>query len=291
MGTVRAFLAAWTKRLTESGIDSPQLSAELLLAAALDIERQELLKQRILHPEQPLAGAAETKAQSLLLRRLAGEPAAYILGRKEFYGRDFLVTPATLIPRPETELLIEEALRYASGYSGARCLQFADLGTGSGCIAVTFALEYPNSTGVAVDISREALAVARRNAHLHAASNLNFVQGDFTLPIFHDGAFDLIISNPPYISDDEYAALSPEVRDYEPKSALVPGPQGLEHAMALAEKAAKALRSGGLLLMEIGWQQAEAVRRIFTEQQGLWRDTTILLDLSNKYRVLYSLRA
>lgn len=291
MGTVRAFLTSWTGQLSEAGIDSPRLSTELLVAAALDFERQDLLKQLILHPDQPLAAEPEATARAMLLRRLAGEPASYILGRKEFYGRDFMVTPATLIPRPETELLIDEALNYASSFTRASRLLFADLGTGSGCIAVTFALEYPASLGVALDISQDALAVAQRNARRHFLDSLAFAQADFTRPLFHDAAFDLIISNPPYISEQEYAGLSPEVRGYEPKSALVPGPQGLEHAQALAEKAGLALRSGGLFLLEIGWQQADDVRRIFMGQKGLWRDITILRDLSDAYRVVHSLRA
>lgn len=291
MGTVRAFLTSWTGRLDEAGIDSPRLSAELLVAAALNFERQDLLKNLILHPDQSLSAESENAARAMLLRRLAGEPASYILGRKEFYGRDFMVTSATLIPRPETELLIEQALRYASSFTSPRRLLFADLGTGSGCIAATFALEYPASLGVAVDISPDALAVAQRNARRHTLDNLAFVRGDFTQPLFLDATFDLIISNPPYISEADYDELSPEVRDYEPKGALVPGPQGLEHARVLAEKAGLALRSGGLCLLEIGWQQADAVLQIFMDQKGLWRDITILRDLSDNYRVLYSLRA
>ncbi|WP_372435019.1 N5-glutamine methyltransferase family protein, partial [Nitratidesulfovibrio oxamicus] len=220
--------------------DAPRLTAELLVARALDLPRSDLLLRLALHPASPVPHDALAHVATLLARRATGEPTAHILGEREFYGRDFLVTPATLIPRPETELLVETALSLAP--RGAR---FADCGTGTGCIAVTLCAERDDLRGMACDISPDALAVAARNtvahlgggmkpdgahpgqsvpdaARLAAFQRCQPVLADFTHPLFRDNVLDLLISNPPYVSEAEHAGLTPEVRDREPRTALVP---------------------------------------------------------------------
>ena len=269
----------------EAGLDSPRLSAELLLRHVLGISRVELAA----YPEKPVPEAALGRLEGLLRRRLQGEPVAYLLGTREFFGRDFHVSPATLIPRPETEHLIEAAL--AAFPDASRKIRFADLGTGSGCIAVTLCAERPAWQGIALDLSGRALAVARRNAARHKIHRLLFTRADFTACPLAADSLDLVVSNPPYVSRAEYATLSPEVRDFEPVSALVPAfaddggrsghshdhealstlaiqspqapraalpplePAGLEHLQAVAKAAFSALKPGGLLLMEHGQVQ------------------------------------
>ena len=197
------------------GVDSPRLSAELLLRHVLGISRVELATR----PESAVPAAALTRLEGLLRRRVQGEPVAYLIGQREFFGRDFIVTPATLIPRPETEILVETALEALP----AAGVAFADLGTGSGCIAVTLCAERPGWRGIALDRSGRALSVAGRNARRHdTAGRLAFVRGDFLAPCLAPESLDLVVSNPPYVSLTEYAALSPEVRDFEPVTALVP---------------------------------------------------------------------
>lgn len=266
------------------GTEAPRRAAELLLCSVLNISRVEL----ITHPERGVPPDAGARLDGLLERRLSGEPVAYLLGWREFYGRSFEVSAATLIPRPESECLVDEAL----GRLPENALSFADLGTGSACLAVTLAAERPLWRGVAADISEQALNTARRNAErLDTAERLTFVCADFTTPAFvpdfrsagHAG-LDLVISNPPYVSEAEYAALDPGVRAYEPKTALVPGPSGLEHARAVAEAAWQILRPGGLLLMEHGAAQGEAVRALCTPER--WRDVRTGQDLAGLDRYL-----
>ncbi|MEW5773573.1 MAG: peptide chain release factor N(5)-glutamine methyltransferase [Thermodesulfobacteriota bacterium] len=259
--TVRDILQKSTAFLAERGVDSPALSAQLLLGKALGLSRLDLLLQS----DRPLDEAELAAARELVRRRGRGEPAAYILGEKEFFGLAFAVTPATLIPRPETEHIVEEAeARFARDAE----LAFADLGTGGGCLAVTLAVRFPQSRGLAVDLSAEALAVARGNAARHGVGErLRFLEGDFTdlagLGVA-PASLDLVVANPPYVSEAEYAAVSPEVRDFEPRTALVPGPSGLEAIAALAPGVRAALRDGGWLLLEMGWTQAAAVRGILS---------------------------
>ncbi|MCH5276755.1 MAG: peptide chain release factor N(5)-glutamine methyltransferase [Desulfovibrionaceae bacterium] len=270
------------------GTEAPRRAAELLLCSVLNITRVALMT----HPERELPPDAGERLAGLLKRRLAGEPVAYLLGRREFYGRSFDVDPSTLIPRPESECLVDEALARLP----ERAVHFADLGTGSGCLAVTLAAERPLWRGVAVDISEHALHMARRNAErLGAADRLTFVLADFTLPAFlpdfppdspdaNHAGLDLVISNPPYVSEAEYAALDPGVRDYEPKTALLSGPAGLEHARAVVELAWRILRPGGLVLMEHGAAQGEAARALCAPRR--WREVRTLRDLAGLDRCL-----
>ncbi len=302
--------------------DAPRLTAELFMAQALGLPRQDLLLRLAMHPASPVENDTRAHIAALLARRAAGEPTAHILGEREFYGRDFLVTPATLIPRPETELLVEAALSLAP--HGAR---FADCGTGTGCIAVTLCAERADMHGVACDISPEALAVAARNMATHlggalwqdgaqpdhnapvaarraAFSRCQPVLADFTRPLFRHGSLDLLVSNPPYVSEAEHAGLTPEVRDREPLAALVPcagcglddaataqgRADGLGHARVLVAEAGQVLRPGGLFLMEFGCAQGRAVADLFTPHAPLWADVDIRRDLAGLDRYVVARR-
>lgn len=315
--TIRERLHAFTRLLRESGVDSPRLSAEVLLAHALGLGRGELLKRLILEPDAPLSHEKGLLAEKLALRRARGEPVAYITGIKEFYGRDFVVSPATLVPRPETELLVDLALEEAHRHPADQGGLFADFGTGTGCIAVNLALALPRWQGLALDVSREALSAARTNARRHNVRNLGLVRADFLFPPLAPARLDLLVSNPPYVSEEEYAVLDREVRDFEPKSALVPSlPRsgaraflpagrddetarsgraedvlfspgamtGIEHAVIILQKASELLKPGGLLLMEIGHTQARPLLDALVP--GTWTEGTVHKDLAGLDRVL-----
>ncbi len=247
--TIAALLAEGRMRLTQSA--SPALDARLLLQRATGLSHEEI----VCSPARETSAGATFRA--LIERRAAFEPVSRILGERYFYGRVFKITPAVLDPRPETEILVEEALR--AGPSNARIL---DLGTGSGAIIVTLLAEWPMATGVATDVSAEALAVARENAaRLLGPGRLAFRQADWFQGV--DGAFDLIVSNPPYIGGGEIAGLSPDVRQYDPPGALNGGFDGLDAYRSIAATARSHLARGGSLLMEIGAGQKGDVERLF----------------------------
>lgn len=275
----------WKIRATArlAGTEAPATVAALLLCHVLGIDKVAL----VAHSEEEVPADAERRLEALLARRLAGEPAAYLLGRREFYGRDFFVDSGTLIPRPETEHLVEAALEF---FGDRRDVRFLDLGTGSGCIAVTLAAERPTWRGAAVDISSAALKTARKNAEANGAADaVTFVEADFTGPLpFACGSFDLVVSNPPYISEEEYAGLDPGVRNFEPRSALVPGPSGLEHPRAVEAAARALLKEGGLLLMEHGCLQGDACRALCSD--AYWKDMRTGRDLAGKDRFLFAVR-
>ena len=275
---LRRALAAAEAVLRAADVDSPRLSAQLMAACSLGVERQDLL----LRLDNPLTAEESARLEALTARRAGGEPAAYILGTREFYGLDFAVSPSVLIPRPETELVVEEALRLFPPDSPVR---FADLGTGSGALAVTLAALRPAWRGLALDRSADALAVARANAAAHGVlPRLLTVRADFAaLPAPLSG-FDLVVSNPPYVSEAEWEGLSREVASFEPRCALVAGATGLEAAAVLTPAAAKALRPGGVLLMEIGAGQGEAAQALLRDQ-GAWRRVQVLPDLAGRDRV------
>ena len=275
---LKEFLREATARLVRAGADAPRLSAQLLACRVLDCTRLELELRAddALSPQQQAAFAA------LLDRRVLGEPVARILGEREFYGRSFAVTGATLVPRPETELLVELALARLP----AAKLVVADLGTGTGCLGVSLCAERPAWKAVLADISAPALRVAADNAGRHGvAQRVLLVRGDLCAPLLQAASLEGIVSNPPYISEAEYRTLSPEVRDFDPRSALVPGASGLEHIRALAVRAAEALRPGGLLLMEFGAEQGRAVEEIFCGRPD-WADIRIHKDLAGLERCL-----
>lgn len=259
--TVRDCVAQARARLEQAGVDSPALSAEILTAHVLGMRRLDIL----VHADKAVAAPDLARIQECVERRAAGEPVAYLLGEKEFFGYDFYVDRFTLVPRPETELLIEAV---QSIFPRDAAFQFADLGTGSGCIAVTLALEFPGAQGCALDLSEGALAVAQKNAERHGvASRVEMRHADFGSDFAPEASLDLIVSNPPYVSEDEYAEVSVEVADFEPKTALVPAEgegrsDGLECVRRLAPHVARLLRPGGWFLMEYGWKQGPAVAEI-----------------------------
>lgn len=275
----------WKIRATArlAGTEAPAAVAALLLCHVLGIDKVAL----VAHGEEEIPSRDEDTLESLLARRLAGEPVAYILGKREFYGRDFLVNRHTLIPRPETEHLVEAALDF---FRGQEQIRFLDLGTGSGCIAVTLAAERPLWRGTAVDVSPLALETAKSNAErLGAAERMTFLYADFTKPLpLEAQSFDLVVSNPPYISEEEYAALDAGVRNFEPRSALVPGPEGLEHPRAVEAAARALLKEGGLFLMEHGHLQGEACRALCPD--AYWKDVRTGRDLAGKDRFLFAVR-
>jgi release factor glutamine methyltransferase len=263
--SLRTFIQQAREALITAGIDADEatLDAELLARHALGWDRATLIARL---PEAA-PEAFEHRFRPLVERRLRREPMAYILGIQEFWGRDFHVASGVLIPRPETELLVEEALAWAGeGGGSGRPLCVVDVGTGSGCLAITMALELPRASVHATDISSTALRIAEVNARDHGAE-VQFHSGALLSGV--PSALDLIVSNPPYVTRHEYAGLPPEVRAFEPESALVAGEDGLAVIRALLEAAGSTLRRGGRLLMEIGYGQAEAVTALIREQPAL----------------------
>jgi release factor glutamine methyltransferase len=246
----------WTAGyLKEKGIEGGRLDAELLLSDALSLDRVGLY----LNYDRPLTTAELGFFRQRVGRRARREPLQYILGRVEFWSLPFVVNPAVLIPRPDTEILVEEALKRASAEAA-----ILDVGTGSGAIAVALAHELPGAAVEGVDISPAALEVAAENARRNGVDG-RVRLGEADLARLPEGPFDLIVSNPPYIPSDELAALMPEVRDFEPRLALDGGGDGLESYRLLARQAPSRLRSGGWLLLETGAGQAPAVRELLAE--------------------------
>jgi len=270
------------------------------------------------HPEESLDPAAAEKFRALIARRAAGEPVQYLTGKQEFWGLEFEVTPAVLIPRPETEHVVEVALARL-GERGIKIhmdtgapretLRVADVGTGSGCLAVALAWELPHAEVVATDISEPALEIARRNAARHGvAERVHFLQHDLLTGLAQTDPsgvvarhamaastqnrplFDLIVSNPPYIARNEAEQLQREVRDHEPHAALFGGPTGTEMYQRLIDQARDQLRDHGILVLELGHDSAERVRGIF-DAQPAWTKVAITMDLAGIPRVLAAERA
>ena len=283
--TVRELLQGAEGYLAAERVDSPGLSAQMLVAHVLGVERLGLL----LTPGRAVSAGEERRIWELVRRRGRGESAAAIVGRKEFYGLEFRVTGDVLVPRPETELLLEAAEERFPGARKGENLRFADLGTGSGCLAVTAAVRFPAAVGIALDASARALKVARGNAAAHSVgSRLLFAQGDFAAVGCREGVFGLVLANPPYVSAREFEELSREVRCFEPRGALVPegrGETGLEAMEVLVPEAWRMLRAGGVLLMEIGAGQGQAAVELVA-QRGTWADVVLLPDLAGSDRAI-----
>ena len=256
--TLRDHLVAAKARLAAAGIETSEAARDaLLLATHATGWSRAAIHARDTDPPPPGFAAAYG---SLIDRRTRREPIAYITGVQEFWNRDFSVSPAVLIPRPETELIIEEALSCVFGLA-------ADIGTGSGCLAVTLAAECPRARFIATDTSTGALATARANALRHAvADRIEFRETRYLDGVA--GRFDLIVSNPPYVTDDEYVSLAPEVR-CEPRTALASGPDGLDDIRGVLVAAAAQLAPGGRLLLEIGHHHAEALAVLLEASQHL----------------------
>lgn len=257
-------------------MDAPRLTAEVLLAALLDRPRAWLYA----HPEEILAADALARYEAMVAERAAGRPLQYITGRQEFYGREFLVTPAVLIPRPETEHLIEAALEIAGDAH-----RIVDVGCGSGAIAVTLSLEMRRKVW-ATEISLPALAVAAENARRHDAA-VELVACDL-VSAFAAATLDLVVSNPPYVAEDEFAALAREVREHEPRLALLAGRDGLDVYRRLIGEAWRVLRPGGWLVVELGWKALEPVRALL---EAGWEERRVWPDLAGRPRVLAARRA
>jgi release factor glutamine methyltransferase len=252
--------------------ESPRLDAELLLARSLDVARSYLFA----HPEEPMDPGAVARFREVLDKRVEGMPMAYITGEKEFWSMTLMVNPATLVPRPDTETLVDQALNRISRRAAMRIV---DLGTGSGAVALAIARERPLCQVVATDISTDALAVARLNARELAIPNVEFVAGHWIEPIA-GRTFDLVISNPPYVAsaDPHLAALR-----HEPTSALAAGADGLDAIREIAATAMSVLKPGGDLLIEHGADQADSVAAILRDNG--WTESSTVRDLSGQPRV------
>ena len=261
--TIKALLAWTTTFLQEKGFEAAKREAEILLAHVLGGKRMDLF---VRFDEQP-TDAERTKFRELIHRRVAGWPVAYLVGSREFYLLSFDVDPAVLVPRPDTETLVLEAIKRLKPLAAPAVL---DVGTGSGCIAVSLAHQKKDARVTATDVSPDALAVARRNATKHGvADRMAFLQGDLFAPLPAGDTFDLIASNPPYIAQSEFAALAPDVRDHEPRLALDGGPDGLAFYRRIANGVVPFLKPGGSLLLEIGYTQYDAVRSLLAERPEL----------------------
>jgi release factor glutamine methyltransferase len=270
MTTLHAALAAATTQLSPS--PTARRDAELLLMHVAQLTRADLLT----HPDRQLTECQHTAYQQALARRARQEPVQYITGSQEFYGRPFAVSPAVLIPRPETEHLVEAALALEP-----RPKTILDIGTGSSILAITLALEIPAATVTAVDISPDALVIARQNADaLDAADQIRFLESDLFSRVEQE-QYDCIVSNPPYVATTE--PLEPQVRDYEPPAALYAGTDGLAIYRRLIPGAAHHLASGGHLLLEIGQGQREAIAQLLTESG--YKDIRFHADLQGIARV------
>ncbi|WP_414485599.1 peptide chain release factor N(5)-glutamine methyltransferase [Stenotrophomonas sp. EMP41] len=271
--SLRQLVAEASARL--GGIDARH-EAELLLLHVLDRPRSWLFA----HATDPLAAADQATFEALLARRVAGEPVAYLIGRRGFWTLDLEVDPATLIPRPETELLVELALERLPP---DQALQLADLGTGSGAIALALASERPRAQVLATDASTGALAVAARNAARHELGNVRFAEGghDWYAPL-QGVRFDLIASNPPYIASDDPHLEQGDLR-FEPSTALASGMDGLDDIRRIVDGGQAHLRPGGWLLIEHGWEQGAAIRALF-EATGFVEVQTVQ-DLEQRDRI------
>jgi release factor glutamine methyltransferase len=266
--TVAEARRAFAARLRENGFETPDLDARVLVGHVLGLDHAALASAAA-----RIVGADEAAQLTWVEgRRLRNEPVALIVGEKEFWGLALEVTPATLIPRPETETVVETALRLLVG-ARRQPLRIADLGTGSGAILLALLSELPAAFGIGADISLAALAVARSNAaRLKLAPRTAFVAGDFAAQL--GGGFDIVASNPPYIATSEIARLAPGVRDFEPHGALDGGADGLRAYRAIAADAARLLAPGGHAVVEIGIGQEPAVRGLFEDQGLRWAVTT-----------------
>jgi release factor glutamine methyltransferase len=277
--TIQALLTWTTDYLTRKGVESPRTEAQLLLAYVLGCKRVDLL---VRYDEVP-GENHRRQYRELIQRRVAGWPTAYLIGSRDFYLLTFEVTPAVLIPRPDTETLVLEALKILKPMKAPRVW---DIGTGSGCIAVSIAHQKKDAQVTASDISPDALEVAKRNALRHGvAERVRFLCGDLTAPLPPGEVFDLIVSNPPYVAQGELAQLAPEVRDHEPRIALDGGADGLAFYRRLAGSVTPYLVPGGCMLLEIGASQEKAVQNIFAAFPQ-WQMGPTFKDMAGHPRVV-----
>lgn len=268
----------WTiSHLKQHGSESPRLDAEILLARARTCPRVRLYTEFNVE----MTPAERGTMRDLVKRRANHEPVAYLVGHREFFSLDFDVTPDVLIPRPETETLVLELIDAAREMPAPKIL---DVGTGSGCIAIAAAVNLPNATVTAIDLSEPALEVARGNAKKHAVSDrIEFWHGDLFAPLAEGRRFDFIISNPPYVTEAEFETLSEDVRGHEPRSALVGGEDGLDVVRRLIADSPAQLSPGGRLWIEIDPGQSEAVCELMTAD-GRYKSVDVIRDLNREVR-------
>lgn len=277
--TVRRVLEWTTGHLKKNGSETPRLDTEILLAHARGCRRIQLYTDF----DVVLSDDVRARMRDLVQRRAKAEPVAYLVGHREFYSLDFQVTPDVLIPRPDTETLVLAALELAKPLESPRVL---DLGTGSGCVAIAISVNHKTANVTAVDLSDAALEVARGNAERHkVADRIRFLHGDLFIPLEAGEQFNLIVSNPPYISTADIERLHEDVRLHEPHSALDGGPNGLAVIERIIADAADHLRDGGALLLEMSPEQAEKITRSL-ESTGRFTEITTRKDMAGKQRVI-----
>ncbi len=276
--SLRDALTTAIDRLTAARVPSPRMNAELLLRFTLDCDRAYLYA----HPERELTTEEQTRYEEALAQRARGIPAQYITGHQEFWGMDFIVNPAVLIPRPETEHVIETVLQLVNGgRASSPGMRIVDVGTGSGCIALALAKELPEAEVHATDISPAALEVARANAARHQLENrIQFHETDL-LQCLERARLDFVVSNPPYVGESEQDQVQLGVRKFEPRKAVFAGPTGLEVIERLIPQAQAALKPGGWLVMEISGTIAQGVKRLL----GRWNAVQVTNDLQGIPRV------
>lgn len=287
--TIGRLLTWTTDYLKEHGSDSPRLDAEILLAHARDCQRIQLYTA---FEEEPTE-ETRTAFREMVRRRAEGTPVAYLVGYKEFYSASFEVNPDVLIPRPETEHLVLEAIDQAKAIMAdtkQEAISVVDVGTGSGIVAITLAKHIPAASVLAIDISPAAIDVGLRNAERNEVTDerIEFAEGDLLSDLQPDQQFDLIVSNPPYVSDAEYEALEKGVREFEPKSALVAGPEGYELIVKLLSQSEQHLAPDGLVLIEMSPMLADQVA---TWIPSAWEVANVVKDLAGHARVLTFRRA
>lgn len=277
MPNIAETLRKATEILHESGIAEPRREANSLLAFALAKSKTFL----IAHPEYELTGEEQTNFQAFLQRRAEREPFQYITGKQEFYGLDFIVSPHVLIPRPETEMIVENALEILKTRENSR---FCEVGVGSGCISISILHNAKTASAIGLEVSEKALEVAKLNAENHQVSERFNLKISNVFGVLTDEIFDLIVSNPPYIPRQDIANLQAEVRDFEPLNALTDEKDGLSIIKRIIADAPKFLNPSGFLLLEIGFGQAEDVKQMFDAK--IWQTVEILPDLQGIGRIV-----
>lgn len=280
--TIGRLLQWTTKHLRGHGVENPRLDAEVLLAHARRCERIDLYADF----GEVADDDVRARFRDLVRRRTVGTPVAYLVGHREFYSLSFQVTKDVLIPRPETELLVVTVLDLARQRPPEQRLRILDVGTGSGNVAVAVAKHVVRASVTAVDVSPTALEIARQNAEQHGVvDRISFVQSDLMAEMPGGASWDVIVSNPPYVSDAEYGALSREIKDHEPRAALVAGPRGTEVIERLIGQSAQRLESGGWLLFEISPMIADSCRKLLTGARQ-WTEVEVIRDVSGTDRVV-----
>lgn len=266
-------------KLDESGVIEPGREAAGLLAFTLGRDRTFL----IAHPEYELSDAETDRYTDVIARRACREPYQYIVGIREFYGLDFNVTPAVLIPRPETELLVEKTIEIIGRLKNPR---FLEIGVGSGCISVSVLKNVPSATAIGVDIAENALAIACGNAEMHGVAGRMDLRISDVYDVISGDRFDAILSNPPYVPVADLAGLQPEVRDFEPHTALTDGGDGLGMIRRIVAGASERLLPGGLLMIEFGFGQSKSVLSMY--DRDTWKTVEVASDMQGIPRIVIS---